>query len=50
VDAETKGCDRLIGTAPMIMIHVENNMRGKHPTEKGFMATPLDWGRAGGEV
>jgi hypothetical protein len=32
-----------------MLIHIKNNMRGKHPTEKGFMAMPLDWRKHWGE-
>jgi hypothetical protein len=41
VGVGTKGWDRLIGTVPML-IHIKNNMWGKHPTEEGFMEAPLD--------
>jgi hypothetical protein len=36
-----KAWDRLIGAAPT-PIHIKNNMRGKHPTEEGFIEAPLD--------
>jgi hypothetical protein len=45
VGEEAKGWGKLMGAVPMT-IHTKNNMRGKHPTEEGVMAMPLDWGRS----